>query len=60
VILLLLILIFQGGMKNEDLTSEKQEVEPEVEVLKEVEVEVDVEVEDEQPKGLLARAAKKS
>jgi hypothetical protein len=60
VILLLLILIFQGGVKNEDLTSETPEVEPEVEVLKEVEVEVDVEVEDEQPKGLLARAAKKS
>jgi len=60
VILLLLILIFQGGVKSEDLVSEKQEEEPEVEVQKEVEVEVEVEVEDEQPKGLLARAAKKS
>jgi hypothetical protein len=45
-------------VKSEDLTSEKQEVEPEIEVLKEVEAEVEVEA--EQPKGLLARAAKKS
>jgi len=58
VAILLLILIFQGGLKSEDLASEEQEGEPEVEVLKEVKVEVEVEV--EQPKGLLARAAKKS
>ena len=52
VVILLLILIFQGGAKSEDLASEEQE--------KDSEVVMELEAEDEQPKGLLARAAKKS
>jgi hypothetical protein len=54
VILLLLILISQGGSKSDDLASGEPEGEPELEVVMEVEVEV------EEPRGLLARAAKKS
>ncbi len=54
VIILLLILVRQGGSKSDDLASEEQEFESEIEV------ELESDIEAEEPKGLLARAAKKS
>ena len=51
-IILLLVLVSQGGSKDEDLASVEPSEEPEIEV--------EIEVEVEEPQGLLARAAKKS